>query len=110
MKYSENIEFHGNSLKYEPLLLRGEDTYVRFVLDSGVHILFKYDSDYKDLLPYLYSYEGKITFASKEVEEDFRKKTPNISISEDKEGVFSRLWKGIMNLTNKVKDFIQGLF
>ncbi len=110
-KHSENIEFLGDSLAFEPIPFEDGNTYVRYVFGSGVNILFKYDNDNKALIPYLYSYEGKSFFSSSEIEEDYNQKLISIYAQEEvKEGFFVRIWNGILNLATKAKDFIKNLF
>lgn len=103
--YSAKITFNGNSLCFTPHhspFQNGE--YIRIILANGINLLYKFDPDKAQLVPYFYNYDGKICFADKASKKEYWGK-PEVKVEKvavdssdvDKPSGWSKYWSGIGN-------------
>lgn len=85
------IKFSGDSLRYKPYhSTKQEGYYLRIVFANGINLMYKYDSDDKDLKPYLYSVGDKTVFADIACKNEYQCTT-----IEKKESWWAKIWKSI---------------
>lgn len=85
------IKFSGDSLRYRPYhSTKQEGYYLRIVFANGINLMYKYDSDDKDLKPYLYSVSGRTVFANIANKDEYQ-----CTIIEKKESWWEKIWKTI---------------
>ncbi len=85
------IKFSGDSLRYRPYhSTKQEGYYLRIVFANGINLMYKYDSDDKDLKPYLYSVSGRTVFANIASKDEYQ-----CTIIEKKESWWEKIWKTI---------------
>ena len=85
------IKFSGDSLRYRPYhSTKQEGYYLRIVFANGINLMYKYDSDDKDLKPYLYSVSGRTVFANIASKDEYQ-----CTIIEKKESWWVKIWKTI---------------
>ncbi len=85
------IKFSGDSLRYRPYhSTQQEGYYLRIVFANGINLMYKYDSDDKDLKPYLYSVTGRTVFANIASKDEYQ-----CTVIEKKESWWSKIWKTI---------------
>lgn len=85
------IKFSGDSLRYRPHhSTKQEGYYLRIVFANGINLMYKYDSDDKDLKPYLYSVSGRTVFANIASKDEYL-----CTVIEKKESWWAKIWKTI---------------
>lgn len=85
------IKFSGDSLRYKPYhSTKQEGYYLRIVFANGIDLMYKYDSDDKDLKPYLYSVSGRTVFADIASKDEYQ-----CTVIEKKESWWAKIWKTI---------------
>lgn len=85
------IKFSGDSLRYRPYhSTKQEGYYLRIVFANGINLMYKYDSDDKDLKPYLYSVSGRTVFANIASKDEYQ-----CTVIEKKESWWAKIWKTI---------------
>ena len=85
------IKFSGDSLRYKPYhSTKQEGYYLRIVFANGINLMYKYDSDDKDLKPYLYSVSGRTVFANIASKDEYQ-----CTVIEKKESWWAKIWKTI---------------
>ena len=85
------IKFSGDSLRYRPYhSTKQEGYYLRIVFANGINLMYKYDSDNKDLKPYLYSVGDRTVFANIACKDEYQ-----CTIIEKKESWWAKIWKTI---------------
>lgn len=83
------IKFSGDSLRYRPYhSTKQEGYYLRIVFANGINLMYKYDSDDKDLKPYLYSVSGRTVFANIASKDEYQ-----CTVIEKKESWWAKIWK-----------------
>lgn len=69
------VKFKGKELLYKPHhSTKQEGYYVRIIFKTGIEIIYRYDSDEKELQPYAYNYNGKMHYANAECKEEYEHK------------------------------------
>ena len=88
----EKIEFAGDSLRYKPYhSTKQEGYYLRVVFANGINLMYKYDSDDKDLKPYLYSADDRTVFANITSKDEYQCTTA----IEKEESWWAKIWKSV---------------
>ena len=79
-KYSVNgvrVRFKGKELLYVPhhsILQEGD--YVKVIFNNGINLMFKFDNESKELVPYLYTYNGNFYFANSKYKKEYETLKP----------------------------------
>lgn len=85
------IKFSGDSLRYRPYhSTKQEGYYLRIVFANGINLMYKYDSNDKDLKPYLYSVGDRTVFANIASKDEYQ-----CTVIEKKESWWAKIWKSI---------------
>lgn len=85
------VKFSGDSLRYRPYhSTKQEGYYLRIVFVNGINLMYKYDSDDKDLKLYLYSVGDKIVFANITSKDEYQ-----CTVIEKKESWWMKIWRNI---------------
>lgn len=85
------IKFSGDSLRYRPYhSTKQEGYYLQIVFANGINLMYKYDSNDKDLKPYLYSVTDRTVFANIASKDEYQ-----CTVIEKKESWWAKIWKTI---------------
>ena len=94
----DEITFVGDSLSFKPYHTKAQEGYyVRFVLQNGLQIMYKYNDDTNILEPYLYTKGKEIIYANSTAKSEY---TNNKKSEVDEPSWFMRFWNSLFSSGN----------
>ena len=94
----DEITFVGDSLSFKPYHTKAQEGYyVRFVLQNGLQIMYKYNDDTNILEPYLYTKGKEIIYANSTAKSEY---TNNEKSEVDEPSWFMRFWNSLFSSGN----------
>ena len=94
----DEITFVGDSLSFKPYHTKAQEGYyVRFVLQNGLQIMYKYNDDTNILEPYLYTKGKEIIYANSTAKSEY---TNNEKSEVDEPSWFMKFWNSLFSSGN----------
>ena len=94
----DEITFVGDSLSFKPYHTKAQEGYyVRFVLQNGLQIMYKYNDDTNILEPYLYTKGKEIIYANSTAKSEYTNKEKS---DVDEPSWFMKFWNSLFSSGN----------